>query len=117
MNERQSLPNTPEPPYYAVVFASTRPTDVDDGYEVMADAMFELAADQPGFIGADSVRGADGAGITVSYWTDEEAIAAWHAQADHLVAQAAGYDRFYESFSIRVARVERQYGFDRAGTD
>lgn len=113
MPQRQQIPGAPEPPYYAVVFASTRPPGVDEGYDQMAETMFALASSQPGFIGAESARGADGLGITVSYWTEEDAIAAWHRQTDHLIAQAAGYDRFYERFSIRVARVERQYGFDR----
>lgn len=34
--------NTPEPPYYAVIFTSRR-TDGDNGYDAMATAMFELA--------------------------------------------------------------------------
>lgn len=59
------MPNPPQPPYYAVIFRSQR-TDVDDGYGAMADLMERLAQDQPGFLGSDSVRDADGRGITVS---------------------------------------------------
>ena len=62
------LARTPEPPYYAVVFTSLR-TDGDQGYARMAERMMELAAEQPGFLGVESARGADGLGITVSYWT------------------------------------------------
>lgn len=36
------LAETPRPPYYAVIFSSTR-TDIDNGYEVTADRMVELA--------------------------------------------------------------------------
>ena len=115
MSIRLPAAGAPEPPYYAVVFASTRPRGTEDGYDEMADAMFDLASSQPGFIGAESVRDANGEGITVSYWTDEDAIAAWHQRAEHQVAQEAGYDRFYERFTIRVAKVERHYGFDRYG--
>jgi len=43
----------------------------------MAEAMFELALKQPGCLGAESVRGADGLGITVAYFTDEASIGAW----------------------------------------
>ena len=78
---------TPEPPYYAVIFTSTR-TAVDEGYGAMADRMVELASQQPGFLGVESTRGADGLGITVSYWSSLEAIAAWKANAEHRVAQA-----------------------------
>ena len=99
----------PPPPYYAVIFSSLR-TAGDQGYEQMAARMVELAAAQPGFLGAESARGADGLGITVSYWTSEAAIAAWRAQAEHRVAQEHGRTRWYEHFEIRVARVERAHG-------
>src|SRR3546814_11032024 len=62
---------------YAVVFSSLRRDGDDDGYAAAADRMVELAREQPGFLGVESTRGADGFGITVSYWESEEAIRAW----------------------------------------
>lgn len=99
----------PEPPYIAVIFSSQR-TDGDQGYGAMAERMVELAREQPGFLGVESARDAEGFGITVSYWEDEAAVAAWKAQADHAVAQRLGWDRWYADFQLRVCRVERQYG-------
>jgi heme-degrading monooxygenase HmoA len=99
---------TPEPPYYAVIFTSRR-TEGDDGYAAMADAMFELALQQPGCLGAESARGADGIGITVSYFTDERSIAEWKQNASHLVAQRLGKERWYEHYELRIAKVERAY--------
>jgi heme-degrading monooxygenase HmoA len=96
----------PEPPYYAVIFASTR-TGGDQGYGAMAARMVELAEARPGFLGADGARGADGRGITVSYWESLEAIAGWKADAEHLAAQRLGRERWYSDYSLRVARVER----------
>ena len=101
--------HTPEPPYYAVVFTSQR-TPGDAGYDAMAARMAELAARQPGYLGAESVRNADGEGITVSYWRDEASIAAWKQQAEHLQAQRLGRSRWYARYELRVARVERAYG-------
>jgi heme-degrading monooxygenase HmoA len=101
---------TPEPPYFAVIFTSRR-TSGDRGYDHTAQRMVELASQQPGFLGVDSVRGADGLGITVSYWASEEAIAAWKAQAEHAAAQSAGQTTWYADYQVRVARVERAYGF------
>jgi heme-degrading monooxygenase HmoA len=75
--------------------------------------MIELAATQPGFLGVDSVR--DGIGITVSYWRDEASIVAWRQDAEHRLAQLAGRDRWYEDYSVRIARVERAYAFSREG--
>ena len=50
--------NTPEPPYWAVIFTSIR-EDADDGYGAMSARMEELAAQQPGYLGIESSRGAD----------------------------------------------------------
>ena len=101
-----TIANTPPPPYYAVIFTNLR-TAVDDGYGDMAERMVELAAQQPGFLGVESVR--DGLGITVSYWKDLESIRAWKAHAEHQVAQKLGHDKWYAAFTTRIAKVERDY--------
>lgn len=95
-----------EPPYWAVIFASTR-RDGDHGYAAMAERMMALAAGQPGFLGADSARDGDGFGVTVSYWRDLEAVARWKADAEHRVAQEFGRSHWYAEYSLRVAKVER----------
>jgi heme-degrading monooxygenase HmoA len=100
---------TPAPPYYAVIFASQRTARDDAGYAAMAAAMDKLAAQQPGYLGIESARGADGLGITVSYWRDEASIKAWKAVADHLGAQRLGRERWYSHYEVRVAKVERAY--------
>jgi heme-degrading monooxygenase HmoA len=108
---------TPEPPYYAVIFTSTR-TGVDEGYQEVAARMVELASRQPGFLGVESSRGADGLGITVSYWASLDAIAAWKAQGEHRIAQGNGHRKWYEHFETRIARVERAYsGPGKAGPE
>lgn len=101
------IADTPEPPYYAVIFSSHR-TAGDYGYDAMAARMEELAALQPGFLGMESVR--EGLGITVSYWESLEAIRHWKANAEHLEAQRLGREQWYAGFRVRVARVEREYG-------
>jgi heme-degrading monooxygenase HmoA len=101
---------TPAPPYYAVIFASQRNGEDTEGYEAAAQRMLELAAQQPGFLGVESVRDADGFGVTLSYWDSEAAIAAWKRQAEHAAARDRGRRDWYDHFSLRVARVERTYG-------
>ena len=95
-------------PYYTVVFSSQR-TDGDNGYGAMGDRMVELAAQQPGYLGVESVRGADGFGITVSYWQTEQAIVDWKANAEHREAQSKGWSQWYSHFELRIAKVERAY--------
>lgn len=98
---------TPELPYYAVIFTSIR-TDGDDGYAETAKQMLELASAQPGFLGFESAR--QEIGISVSYWASLEAIAAWKENVAHRQAQRRAKD-WYRAFRVRVCRVEREYGF------
>lgn len=101
------LAPTPQPPYYAVIFSSLKAED-DEGYGEMAERMLELAAQQPGFLGVESAR--EQLGITVSYWSSREAIAAWKANIEHREAQRQGRERWYKAFRTRICRVEREYG-------
>lgn len=101
------IAQTPKPPYYAVIFSNHR-TEGDHGYAEMADRMVELAAEQPGFLGIESVR--DGLGITVSYWDSLDAIRNWKRNAEHREAQRLGHETWYSTFKVRIAKVERDYG-------
>lgn len=97
-----------EAPYYAVIFTSQRSSG-DNGYSRTVERMTALAAQQPGYLGIESTRNAEGFGITVSYWASLEAIAAWRANAAHRVAQETGQSTWYEHYELRVAKVERVY--------
>ena len=110
----EPLARTPKPPYYAVVFTSERTAADPAGYAATAERMVELAAAQPGFLGVESARGADGAGITVSYWDSLESIRRWREHAEHQQAQARGRSTWYARFRLRVCRVEREWDFEAA---
>lgn len=109
MSTPTGLACLPAPPYYAVIFTSRR-TAGDHGYDAMAKRMAELGASYDGFLGLESARGADGVGITVSYWRDEAAIAAWKHDTEHQQAQRGGREAWYADYAVRIARVERAYG-------
>ena len=105
------LSNTPEPPYYAVIFTSRRAA-AHGGYDEMAARMVELASEQPGFLGIESLREGP-VGITVSYWDSEEAIDGWRKHVEHREAQRLGRGRWYDEYHVRVAWVERARSFER----
>jgi heme-degrading monooxygenase HmoA len=105
------IADTPNPPYYAVIFTSLR-TEGDNGYSEMGEKMFELAKQQPGYLGYESAR--DGLGITVSYWESLEAIKKWKQVAEHVEAQQKGIKEWYQSYKTRICLVERDYGFERS---
>jgi len=103
----------PVAPYYAVIFSSTL-SDNAEGYGAMADRMVALAKEQEGFIDVESAaRTSGGFGITVSYWRDLESIRKWKNVSEHAAAQRMGRDAFYKNYRLRVARVERDYAFER----
>ena len=101
------IAKTPQPPYYAVIFCSHQNADLE-GYAETAARMLELAAEQPGYLGVESVR--EDLGITISYWADLESIKQWKANAEHRVAQKMGREKWYSSYKTRIALVERDYG-------
>jgi heme-degrading monooxygenase HmoA len=101
------IAETPRPPYVAVIFTSVQTDDLE-GYGGTADRMEELAKEQPGYLGFESAR--SGLGIAVSYWATEDDAKAWKQVAEHAEAQRQGRERWYASYRVRIARVEREYG-------
>jgi heme-degrading monooxygenase HmoA len=79
----------------------------------MAERMVELARKQPGFLGVESARNAEGLGITVSYWRDAASIAAWRAHAEHAVAQRLGREAWYARYRLEVCEVTRAWSFTK----
>lgn len=104
------LAKTPTPPYYAVIFTSVK-MENNEGYDEMAERMVELAQQQPGFLGVESAR--NEIGITVSYWTDLVSIKNWREHAEHTIAREKGRSDWYKAFKTRIAKVERDYEFEK----
>jgi len=103
------IAKTPKTPYYAVIFSSIR-TNIDDGYSEMAKKMLTLASKQEGFLGVEFAK--EEVGITVSYWKDLDAIKRWKENSEHAVARKLGKSKWYASFIVRIAKVERDYDFN-----
>lgn len=102
------LADTPEPPYYAVIFTSVR-TDNNEDYLETAKRMLALAQTIPGYLGEESAR--NELGITVSYWASLAAIKMWKQQTEHLAAQTKGREKWYKYYKTRIALVEKDYSF------
>lgn len=99
--------------YYAVIFTSKRNDANQTGYTEMSKKMIECAKIQDGFIGMESARGSDGVGITVSYWDSLESINAWKNNEEHQETQNLGRTKWYDSFTVRICKVEREYGTEK----
>lgn len=94
---------------FVVIFrAKVRQTDHE--YSQVAARMRELALGQFGCLEFTAVtEGQDE--IALSYWPSEAHIRAWKAHAEHVVAQQLGRARWYESYTVQVAEVTREYRF------
>jgi heme-degrading monooxygenase HmoA len=92
---------------YVVIFrAKARSFDAE--YARVAARLRELALTQFGCLEFQALtEGCDE--IALSYWPSEEAIRAWRAHPEHLLAQKAGRERWYESYSVQIAAIAREY--------
>jgi heme-degrading monooxygenase HmoA len=54
----------------------------------------------------------EGLGITVAYWESLEAIKKWKDHSLHRVAQEKGKTVWYQNYSLRVCKVERDQFFE-----
>ena len=48
--------------------------------------------------------------LSLSFWRDENAVAAWRRLEAHRAAQRAGRDEVFADYRLRVAAVVRDYG-------
>jgi heme-degrading monooxygenase HmoA len=97
----------------AVIFMSKR-NDADvEGYAAAAADMLRAAQRFPGYVGIWSARGADGVGITVSYWENEAAAQAWKADSAHAAIREQGRAKWYDWYEMVIAQVTRGYGWKR----
>ena len=103
------IAQTPPTPYYAVIFTSTL-AEGGEGYGKAASRMLTLAKQQSGFLGVESAR--EDVGITVSYWSSLAAIKRWKANIEHIEVQKQGRTTWYQSFKVRISKVERDYSFE-----
>jgi heme-degrading monooxygenase HmoA len=95
-----------------VVIFRARLRSPDSEYSVVAARLRELALTQFGCLHFHAVtEGRDE--LALSYWPSEAAIVAWKSHPEHTLAQAAGRTRWYESYSVQVAQLTREYCWDR----
>jgi heme-degrading monooxygenase HmoA len=92
---------------FAVIFRA-RIRKLDDEYVRVAARMRDLAITEFGCLEFHAVS-EGGDEVALSYWPDEDSIRRWRKHPEHLLAQQAGRGRWYESYSVQVARVTRQY--------
>lgn len=99
----------------AVIF-EVRPAD-RDAYLGIAANLRPLLDGIDGFISIERFESLAEPGklLSLSFWRDEAAVAAWRNTEEHRAAQTAGRDGVLKDYRLRIAAVVRDYGIaDRA---
>ncbi len=91
-----------------VVIFRAKVRSLDSEYSKVAARMRELAINEFGCVEFHSVtEGLEE--IALSYWPSEENIRAWKSHPEHVLAQTRGKEQWYESYTVQVATIGREY--------
>jgi heme-degrading monooxygenase HmoA len=92
---------------YAVIFRATV-GELDQEYSEAIERMKILAFEEYGCLEFYALM--DGVKrVAISYWKSEEDIRTWKKNSEHLNSQAQGRKKWYESYTVQVANIEREY--------
>ncbi|MGG7645585.1 antibiotic biosynthesis monooxygenase family protein [Rhodovulum sp. YNF3179] len=101
----------------AVIFEVTPAAGRKEAYLDIAATLRPHLEQIDGFISVERFASLTTGGkmLSVSFFRDEAAVAAWRNTQFHREAQAAGRDGVFADYRLRVAEVIRDYGMtDRA---
>ena len=99
-------------PYYAVIFTSTE-SATQEGHKAISEVIYQEVQQAKGFLGVDNASDTQGNDITVSYWKSKEAIELWKNNTLHKKAKQLGIEKWFQSYTIRIAKVESEYSFQK----
>ena len=93
---------------FVVIFRAVA-KNLDADYSKMAAELRSIALNEFNCIDFKAVtEGRDE--VALSYWNTLEDIQRWKAHSLHLQAQQRGRERWYESYSVEIAEIQRHYG-------
>ena len=101
----------------AVIFEVQARPGQQQAYLDAAAMLRPLLAQVDGFISIERFESlvTPGKILSLSFWRDEQAVAAWRQLEQHRGVQAAGRASIFADYRLRVAQVVRDYGMnDRA---
>lgn len=108
-----STAQPPAKPGIVILFRSKLTDQAGDDYQAMDAELESLVRHNAGFIDAKSYTSADGERLTVVWWRDEQSLAEWRNLPRHREAQETGRRKWYERYSMEVAKIFRTSSFVR----
>jgi heme-degrading monooxygenase HmoA len=96
----------------AVIFEVMPHPDRKPDYLGIAADLKPLLETIDGFVSIERFESLAEAGkiLSLSFWRDEAAVAAWRNLGPHRRAQAAGRREIFRDYRLRIAQVVRDYG-------
>lgn len=91
-----------------VVIFRAKIRNLDSEYSTVAARMRELALTEFGCLEFQAVTEGKEE-VALSYWPDEESIRAWKSHPEHVFAQQLGKQKWYESYTVQIAHIDREY--------
>lgn len=106
----------------AVIFEVEPAEQRRDTYLAGAETLRPQLESMDGFISVERFESLTTPGklLSLSFWRDEAAVAAWRNLPAHRATQAAGRRGVFAGYRLRVAEVSRDYGLsdrDQAPAD
>lgn len=92
---------------FAVIFRAEIRA-LDDEYSAMAGRLRDAAINEYGCVEFFAVTQGQHE-VAISYWDSAEQIRHWKQNAEHLVAQRNGRNKWYRSYKVEVVEVVRSY--------
>lgn len=101
----------------AVIFEVWPATDRKETYLDLASALKEELSGSDGFISVERFESLAEPGklLSLSFWRDEAAVAAWRNRPSHRATQTRGRSGIFSDYRLRVAHVERDYSLRDRG--
>jgi len=96
----------------AVIFEVWPADGRKEHYLDLAQRLRDDLQGMDGFISVERFQSLTDPGklLSLSFWRDEQAVAAWRNHAPHRATQAAGRSGIFRDYRQRVAAVLRDYG-------
>lgn len=85
-------------------------------YQQWAERLHARVHEIDGFVSVERFesRTRPGTWLSLSYWRDAAALAAWRREPEHVKGMAAGKRDVFADYRIVVAHIERDYAFKYA---
>ncbi len=99
---------------FAVIFEVTPREGEAQSYFDLAAALQPELEQIDGFLSVERFESVTEPGryVSLSFWRDEAAVAAWRGHGEHQRIQKTGKNEIFARYRIRVAEVVRDYGFE-----